>query len=501
MEKKNKHIYLILFGLSLTNFLASFDVNAINLALVRIQQELSLSLLATEWVMSGFLLSFASLMIVSGRISDIVGHKRLLLSGMLLFIVSSAFAGSSKSGSEIIIWRIAQGAATACFWPATQSIVYLIFPEDKKIGALGILLAVAGVALGLGPVISGIILSFFDWRWIFFINIPICLFSYVIIYFCYEDQIEKKDLQPIDYQGVFYLVVFSFGFIYSITLLGQKIVPFLEVIASFFIALLFLFIYYHHAKKKLNPIICLDLLKNKELLKSVALRSVLMFSFMTILFLTGYYLQHFLLYAPWISGLYFLPITLFFALGSFTGSKIASRVQVVKMIYIGGILAIAGMFLLGLISPNYMKLAWLSLPMALFGVGFGTVSPLNNYYTMKTVSSSTVGFAVSFSYMLGLIFSSVSIALSGIFITKLGGYYFFDQIEKLGLKLTPSMQENALEILSGAKKLSTLPPYAELLTKTFFFSYQINIFTCAFVLALSFLLIRLKEKQNIDYNS
>lgn len=499
MFSENKHIYLILFGLSLTNFLSSFDVNALSLALVWIEIDLNLSLVMTEWILNGFLLSFASLLLISGRISDLFGHKRLLLIGITIFALSSMFAGFSQKGWQIVIWRVIQGAGTALFWPGAQSVVYLIFPKEKKAMALGILLAVSGTALAIGPVVSGLILSFLNWRWIFFINMPICIFSFLVIYFAYHEKAPPYRKRSLDVIGLLYLLIFAFSLIYGITLFGQEKINFIYIVLCLFVSILFLFFYIGHENRTMSPLIPLSYFKNKNFIKSVWLRSSLMFSFIAITFLTAYYLQHFLLLPPWKCGLYFLPITVCFALGSFFGSRILDRVPLIRMIYLGGLLTAIGAFSLGFLSPPYMTFRYLFIPMILFGTGFGMFAPLNNYYTMQTMPTSFVGFAIAFSYMVGLIFSSLSISLCGIFITKMGWFYFSKAVAEKGLSLRDQIITSANRVLSGSQSLATVPSVANELKEAFFFAYQIDMFVCASLILLSFLTIRLTKIPPMDY--
>ncbi len=500
MSKDNKHIYLILFGLSLTIFLSNFDVNALNLALVSIQSDLSLSLGTTEWILNGYLLTFASLLLISGRLSDLFGHKRLILVGITLFILASIFAGLSQKGWQLVACRTLQGMGTAFFWPGTQSVIYLIFPKEKKVLALGILLAVAGIALALGPVVSGLILTFLDWRWIFFINVPICLFSFLVIYFAYHEKPSEEKQASLDLTGLVYLLIFAFSLIYSVTLLGQKQIPWLAVLAFLILSIFFLGFYVGHEKRTMYPLIPMSHFQNKPFVKSVCLRSSLMFAFIAILFLTSFYLQQFLHLKPWVSGLYFLPITLSFGLGSFLGSKIIHKIPLIKMIHIGGLIAAFGIFCLGFLSPEYMTFSYILIPTILFGLGFGTFAPLNNYYTMQTLPTTFVGFGISFTYMVGLIGSSLSISLCGIFITKLGWFNFAKSLDMQGIPISPALKDSALNILSGTQNLATLPGFAEELKNAFFFSYQMDMFLCALLIVIAFFTIRLTENPSIDYN-
>jgi MFS family permease len=224
-----------------------------------------------------------------------------------------------------------------------------------------------------------------------------------------------------------------------------------------------------------------------------------MFSFIAITFLTAYYLQHFLLLPPWKCGLYFLPITLCFASGSFFASKIITKLPLVHMIYLGGILSAIGAFALGFLSPTYMKLQYLILPMIIFGLGFGMFAPLNNYYTMQITPPSFVGFSISFSYMAGLIFSSFSISLCGIFVTKIGWLHFYQAVKEKGLSVSDQTENAASLVLAGSQNLDTISFLAPELKEAFFFAYQIDMFLCASLIALSFFIIRLTKISHIDY--
>lgn len=497
--KENKHIYWILFGLSFAAFLGAFDVNAFNLALVWIEKDLHLSLAMTEWIMNGFLLTFSSLLLISGRLSDILGHKKLLLIGIAIFAVSSFLGGISVTGWQVITCRVLQGIGTALFWPGTQSVIYSIFPEKKVTSALGILLAISGLALALGPVLSGLILYFIDWRWIFFINLPFSLLSFLIILFCYhETDLEKTD-KSLDIGGLIYIFIFSFSLVYGLTLLGARNVNLYQVFLWLFFAVLFLAIYIYHESCICSPLIPLTHFRNHDFMKSVWIRSTLMFSFIAILFTVSYYLQHFQQQPPWKAGLYFLPLTLFFGISSFFGSKLTTRLPIIPMIYFGAILSTFGCLVLGCISPDAMSFWMLFLPFMLFGIGFGTFAPLNNYYTMQTLPKTFTGFAISFAYMVGLMFSSLAISLSAAFMQHFGWMNMTKALETNGYFLTDPDMKFLRDVLAGVRSLGEIPgrfpgiseSLEKMIKDSFFFAFQIDMFLCAAFIAVSFLLIRL----------
>src|ERR671936_2068070 len=171
--KRGKQILVLLLAVAFLDFV---DASIVNVALPSIRSDLGFSLQNLQWVLSGYLLTYGGLMLLGGRASDLFGRRRLLVAGTVQFAASSLAAGIARDDTVLIVVRMIQGAGAAMMIPAALSILTTTFTEPgdryKAMGAWG---AVGGLASAVGVFLGGVITDTLDWRWVFFVNLPVCL--------------------------------------------------------------------------------------------------------------------------------------------------------------------------------------------------------------------------------------------------------------------------------------------------------------------------------------
>lgn len=153
--------------------LVFLDQTILPVALPIIQQDFSASSTALQWCINGYLLAIAVLVLVSGKLSDRIGHRRALCSGVVGFALCSALCGLSWNIEMLIGARILQGFSAAFIFPAQTALISKVFPEGQRGKAIGTLVSVSSLFLILGPFIGGYLTEAVSWRWIFWINLPI----------------------------------------------------------------------------------------------------------------------------------------------------------------------------------------------------------------------------------------------------------------------------------------------------------------------------------------
>src|SRR5215467_12487566 len=160
----------VVFGI----FVTTLDNTVVNVALPSIQHDLHLSISGLAWVVNGYVLSFAVLLLMGGRLADLYGRRRLFLGGMTFFTASSLLAGIAPSAGLLIAARVLQGVGAAMMTPPTLPIISDVFPDAReRATAVGIWASVGAAAFAVGPVIGGLVTEHINWTWIFFINVPI----------------------------------------------------------------------------------------------------------------------------------------------------------------------------------------------------------------------------------------------------------------------------------------------------------------------------------------
>lgn len=150
------------------------DVTVVNVALPPIQKDLGFTSTGLAWVVNGYTVTYGGLLMLGGRLGDLVGRRRLFLIGLAIFALSSASAGVAQQAGVLVASRFVQGIGAALVSPAALSLVTLLFTRpQERARAMAIWSGLAGVGVALGVVLSGILTDLASWRWIFFINLPV----------------------------------------------------------------------------------------------------------------------------------------------------------------------------------------------------------------------------------------------------------------------------------------------------------------------------------------
>ena len=172
--------WVVLAALCLGFFMILLDTTIVNIAIPQMSEHLNASLSEILWIINAYVLTYAVLLITAGRLGDLYGPKQLFMIGLVIFTAASAACGFAENPTQMIIFRVIQGVGGALLTPQTLSVLTTIFPPDKRGAAFGIWGAVAGVATLAGPVLGGWLVTDFGWRWIFFVNVPVGVFTLVL---------------------------------------------------------------------------------------------------------------------------------------------------------------------------------------------------------------------------------------------------------------------------------------------------------------------------------
>src|SRR5262245_20054253 len=167
--------WLTLVAVSFGLFMIMLDNTIVNVALPSIQSDLGIGISELEWVVNGYALTFAVLMLSGGKLADMFGRRRIFIAGLAIFTLSSLACGLAGDSHTLIAAGVVQGSGAALMNPATLSIITATFPPRQRGTAIGIWAGVSAMALAIGPLIGGVITEQISWNWIFFINVPVGL--------------------------------------------------------------------------------------------------------------------------------------------------------------------------------------------------------------------------------------------------------------------------------------------------------------------------------------
>ena len=169
-----------LWSLVIGFFMILIDTTIVSVANPRIMEGLDTDINAVIWVTSAYLLAYAVPLLITGRLGDRFGPKRLYLSGLVVFTLASLWCGLSGNVEMLIAARVLQGLGAALMTPQTMAVITRIFPPDRRGAAMGLWGATAGVATLVGPILGGVLVDGLGWEWIFFINVPIGIVGFIL---------------------------------------------------------------------------------------------------------------------------------------------------------------------------------------------------------------------------------------------------------------------------------------------------------------------------------
>src|SRR5579863_6244424 len=176
----NKQKRWVLIGISIASFVGCIDFTIVNTALPAIQRAFNSSIGELQWIINIFILALSAFMVIAGLVADVYVRRTILYIGMIIFGLSSLFAGLATSMLFLILCRLLQGISCTILYTATGAIVSNTFPVTQRGKAMGILFGVNALGLAVGPVLGGFIIGALSWRWVFFVNIPLVILSLAI---------------------------------------------------------------------------------------------------------------------------------------------------------------------------------------------------------------------------------------------------------------------------------------------------------------------------------
>jgi EmrB/QacA subfamily drug resistance transporter len=212
--------WLALAVLALGLFITLLDLTIVNVAIPSIVDDLQASLDQVLWVLNGYSLMYAVLLITSGRLGDIFGPRNMFAAGIVVFTIASAFSGLAHDPTQLILARGAQGLGAAILAPQGLPIMTTLFPPERRAGVFAIYGALSGLAVLLGPVLGGFIVTHFGWRWIFYVNLPVGLITLVLA-FLFVPDLRPGTRHRLDWVGVVLATLGLFGIVFGL-IEGQR---------------------------------------------------------------------------------------------------------------------------------------------------------------------------------------------------------------------------------------------------------------------------------------
>jgi EmrB/QacA subfamily drug resistance transporter len=316
--------WLTLAAVSFGLFMIMLDNTVVNVALPSIERDLHADLSELQWIVTGYALTFAALMLVGGKMADAYGRRRIFVVGIVVFTLASLLCGLASTSNELIAARILQGAGAALMNPATLSIIAATFPPRERGTAIGIWAGTSALALAIGPLVGGLITEHLNWNWIFFINVPIGVLgigaSYLFIDESRDETHERLDLPGLATSSLG-LFALTYGLIEANTYGWTS--P--RIIGSFVIAAVAFVSFVLLERHQRAPMLPLELFSNRTYTGANLVMLLVALAMFGVFFFVSLYMQNILGYSAVQAGAAFLPMTVLIILVAPIAGKTSDR--------------------------------------------------------------------------------------------------------------------------------------------------------------------------------
>jgi EmrB/QacA subfamily drug resistance transporter len=340
--------WLILAIVVVAQFMVVLDVAIVNVALPSIKDDLHFSQESLQWVITSYSILFGGVLLLGGRLADLLGRRRLFMAGLVLFTVFSLLDGLAWNETSLIIFRAAQGLGAALLSPAALSILTTTFEEGKERNlALGIWGAASGSGGAAGVLLGGALTSAFSWSWIFYLNVPIGIVVLAVTPFLLGETRAALAHRSLDLPGAIAITGGTMLLVFGMTRATLHGWGSGLAVASFVAAAVLLVSFVAIEARTKAPLLPLRLFRLRTLSGSNVAGLLLGAAVFSQFFLLTLYMQQVLHYSPLKTGVAYIALTLAIVAFSGVAQSLALRIGVRRVLAAGMVLSAAGLVLYG----------------------------------------------------------------------------------------------------------------------------------------------------------
>ncbi|WP_280460430.1 MFS transporter [Nocardia carnea] len=387
--------WLVLGAMSMLQFFIAVDVTVVNIALPSIGADFGVGDHALTWVVVGYTVTGGGLLMLGGRLGDLLGRRRVLLAGTALFGAASLLAGLAPSFGLLVLARLLQGTGEAIALPAAMATIVLLFPEGRsRSRALSVWAAVASCGLVLGFVLSGIITAHLGWRWIFLISVPFILVVVVAALVLVErDRPDARVSGPLDIPGALLLITCPLLFTFGVVQAGEPGTSYWVPAASLVGAVLAGAGFVRVEARSPNPLLPLAFFAHRARVTANLTTMLLSGALSTSFLLFTFYLQDYLGMGPLGAGLTMLPLAVSLIAFSMLVPRLLGSWGARVCVLAGLGFTAGAMAVIGVVAAVNAGAPWLIPAMLLIaaGMGFGIVGL--QYIAVSGVTDDDAGIA------------------------------------------------------------------------------------------------------------
>lgn len=411
MQEIYKRRWLIFAAITMTTFISCVDASSVNVALPGMADELGVTMAGIEWVVTAYTLVIICLILVFGKLGDTIGKDKVFKAGILGFMSGALACFFAQNYTMLIIGRVVEGIGSAATMANSQGLIVQVFPVHERGKALG--LSGSTVALGsmVGPSIGGFIVSFFNWNYIFAMNVPIALLSFLLCCKYLPKLDDEKQDRRIDFGGALLFMAMILCVYGGVKLLQAGSSYYLYCMLILAAAAVFGFVFVRWEKKSDHPMLNLDMFRNKLFVVSVFCAMLMFFSIAGHNFIQPFYLQKVQLLDAARTGLLMMVYSVtMFIVAPFSG-QLSDKIGSEFLCFVGLCIASAALLVLSTLGVESSLTVFL-IGSVMLSIGNAMFQSPNTSLIMSTVAKNQTGVAGSINGLARNLGSVFGISLS-----------------------------------------------------------------------------------------
>lgn len=373
MVRRVVHKNIVLLIVAIAQFMVVLDSSIVNVALPSIFRDLNYtSTSSLQWIVTAYTLAFGGFLLLGGRAADLYGRKRVFLGAIAFFAVMSFICGIAQTPLMLDATRALQGLAAAFMSPAALSIVLTTFRGAKeRAGALSVWGAVAAGGAAAGVLFGGILTQYLDWRWNFFVNVPVGILVFLAAWHYVPESKADLDHNKLDLPGALTVTTGLMALVYGITLAPTKGWTDIETLGFIGAAVVLLALFIYNEARSSHALMPLSIFKVGNVAAANLAQMPMIAAMFSMFFFVSIYVQNVLGYTPIKTGLSFLPVPFVIGIVATLMAKVIGKIGYKIPMVTGPLFAVVGLFYLSnlTVDGNYWTTVLPGLVIMALGMG------------------------------------------------------------------------------------------------------------------------------------
>jgi EmrB/QacA subfamily drug resistance transporter len=385
---------LAVIGVMLVIFLFAIDATIVSTAMPTIVAKLG-GLELYSWVFSIYMLTSALTTPIFGKLADLFSRRRLMLIGIAIFVVGSTLCGAAQSMEALIFFRAVQGLGGGAIYALSFIVVGILYPSELRAKMQGIISGIWGVAGILGPLAGGIIVEHWNWRWAFFVNLPITAVAVALIVIGLKETRQERRAHKLDFAGTFILLAALMLFFYALSQSSHSRQPLnVEFAGMISLAVFLLIVFYFIERGATEPIVPLDLFRASLFKSSAAVTTLASMGVFGAITYLPLYLQGVTGLTASRAGMVLLFLSVAWTVGSLIAGQALNRAGY-RAVAAAGMVLLAVGYSLFVVFKSELSVFWVAVSGTLIGTGMGMTNLITLVAVQNSVPHQRIGVATS----------------------------------------------------------------------------------------------------------